>query len=54
MCADLHIPKRLRDAGVTSELFDEMAQMCTQANYNRWNPRHTSTAEFRALFDQAY
>jgi len=54
MCADLDIPKRLRDAGVTSELFDEMAQMCSQANYNRWNPRHTSTAEFRALFDQAY
>ena len=54
MCADLDIPKRLRDVGATPALFDEMAQMCTQANYNRWNPRHTSTAEFRALFDQAY
>jgi alcohol dehydrogenase len=54
MCADLGIPKRLRDVGATPELFDEMAQMCTQANYNRWNPRHTSTAEFRQLFDQAY
>lgn len=54
MCADLSIPKRLRDVGATPELFDEMAQMCTQANYNRWNPRHTSTEEFRQLFDQAY
>ncbi len=54
MCADLDIPKRLRDVGATPELFDEMAQLCTQANYNRWNPRHTSTAEFRQLFEQAY
>lgn len=54
LCADLDIPKRLRDVGATPELFDEMAQLCTQANYNRWNPRHTSTEEFRQLFDQAY
>ena len=54
MCSDLDIPKRLRDVGATPELFDEMAQMCTKANYNRWNPRHTSTEEFRQLFDQAY
>lgn len=54
MCADLDIPKRLRDVGATPALFDEMANLCTQANYNRWNPRQTSTEEFRALFDQAY
>lgn len=54
MCSDLNIPKRLRDVGATPDLFDEMALACTQANYNRWNPRHTSTEEFRQLFDQAY
>jgi alcohol dehydrogenase len=54
MCLDLGIPPRLRDVGVTEESFDEMAQLCTQANYNRWNPRHTTTADFRALFQQAF
>ena len=54
MCTDLNIPKRLRDVGATPERFDEMAEACTQANYNRWNPRHTSTEEFKQLFEQAY
>jgi alcohol dehydrogenase len=54
MCLDLGIPPRLRDVGVDEESFDEMAQLCTQANYNRWNPRHTTTADFRALFQQAF
>ncbi len=54
LCADLNIPARLRDVGATPALFDEMAEMCTQANYNRWNPRHTTTVDFRNLFEQAY
>ena len=54
MCLDLGIPPRLRDVGVTEDLFDDMAQLCTQANYNRWNPRHTTTADFRALFEKAF
>ncbi|WP_232467649.1 iron-containing alcohol dehydrogenase [Bordetella genomosp. 9] len=54
LCRDLGIPARLRDAGVTPERFDEMARLCTEAGYNRWNPRHTTTADFRALFEQAY
>jgi alcohol dehydrogenase len=54
LCRDLGIPPRLRDVGVTADRFDEMAGLCTQANYNRWNPRHTSTADFRNLFEQAY
>jgi alcohol dehydrogenase len=54
MCVDLGIPTRLRDVGVTAESIEEMAQLCTQANYNRWNPRHTTTADFRALFQQAF
>jgi len=31
-----------------------MAKACFAANYNRWNPRHTTVADFRLLFDQAY
>jgi len=54
MCLDLGIPPRLRDVGVTEDTFEEMAQLCTQANYNRWNPRHTTTADFRALFERAF
>ena len=54
LCEDLGIPPRLRDAGVTAERFEEMAALCTQAHYNRWNPRHTTTAEFLELFHKAY
>ena len=54
LCRDLGIPARLKDVGATEDKFDEMAELCTQANYNRWNPRQTSTADFRALFAQAY
>ncbi len=54
LCRDLGIPERLRDVGVTQDRFDEMSVLCTGANYNRWNPRHTTTADFRALFAQAY
>jgi alcohol dehydrogenase len=54
MCSDLGIPPRLRDVGVTEDCFDDMARLCTQANYNRWNPRHTTTADFRALFEKAF
>jgi alcohol dehydrogenase len=54
LCRDLGIPARLRDVGAKEETFDEISELCTQANYNRWNPRNTSTADFRALFAQAY
>jgi alcohol dehydrogenase len=54
LCADLSIPSRLRDVGAKQESFDDMAQACFAANYNRWNPRHTTAADFRLLFDQAY
>ena len=54
MCADLGIPNRLRDAGVTPESFDEMSEQCLAANYNRWNPRQTTAADFRTLFERAY
>jgi len=54
LCRDLGIPARLRDVGAEREAFDEMAGQCAQAGYNRWNPRHTSKADFLALFEQAY
>ena len=54
LCRDLSIPARLRDVGARQETFDEMATLCAQANYNRWNPRHTTAVDFRALFDLAY
>lgn len=54
LCADLGIPARLREAGVTEDTFEEMAEQCAQANYNRWNPRHTTTGDFLSLFRNAY
>lgn len=54
MCADLGIPARLRDVGATQDTFAEMSEQCVAANYNRWNPRHTTVADFRALFERAF
>lgn len=54
LCIDLDIPERLRDAGVTEDKLDEMAQLCVEANYNRWNPRDTSLRDFQRLFREAY
>lgn len=54
LCADLGIPARLRDAGVTEDSLDELARRSYAADYNRWNPRHTTEADFRALFRRAY
>jgi len=54
MCEDLGIPSRLRDVGATPETFEEMSEQCLAANYNRWNPRQTTVADFRALFERAY
>ena len=54
LCDDLGLARRLRDAGVDNERFEEMAELCTQANYNRWNPRQTTTRDFLDLFQKAY
>jgi alcohol dehydrogenase len=54
LCNDLGIPKRLRDLGAIEEDFDEMALQCLQADYNRWNPRHTTQADFRQLLQRAF
>lgn len=54
LCADLGIPARLRDVGATHDSLPAMARLCAEAGYNRWNPRHTTYADFLALFEQAY
>jgi len=54
LCADLGIPARLRDVGATEDSLPAMARQCAEAGYNRWNPRHTSYADFLQLFEQAY
>jgi len=54
LCQDLDIPSRLRDAGVEEDKLDEMAQLCVEANYNRWNPRDTSLRDFQRLFREAF
>ena len=54
LCEDLDIPPRLRDAGVTEDKLDEMAELCVGANYNRWNPRDTGLRDFQRLFHEAY
>lgn len=54
LCSDLGIPSRLRDLGADEADFDEMAQQCLQADYNRWNPRHTTQADFRQLLQRAF
>ena len=54
LCRDLDIPARLRDIGAQPEMLQEMATQCAGAGYNRWNPRHTSLADFNRLFELAY
>jgi len=54
LCRDLAIPARLRDVGAEQEKFDEIAERCVQANYNRWNPRTTTKEDFRQLLAQAF
>ncbi|GAB1579282.1 iron-containing alcohol dehydrogenase [Bordetella petrii] len=54
LCGDLGIPAGLRELGATRDSLAQMAQWCSEAGYNRWNPRHTTRADFEALFEAAY
>ena len=54
LCKDLDVPASLRDIGATEDTIPEMARLCVEANYNRWNPRHTTYEDFLALFEKAY
>jgi alcohol dehydrogenase len=54
LCSDLGIPGQLRRAGVTVQSLPGLAVLCEGANYNRWNPRQTSRAQFLELFEAAF
>jgi alcohol dehydrogenase len=51
---DLGIPSGLREIGVTEKRLPEMARLCFEANYNRWNPRYTTVEDFQSLFEKAF
>ena len=53
LCQDLNIPQKLSDIGCTEDKIPEMAELAFAANYNRWNPRHTTYEDFFALFKRA-
>lgn len=54
LCRDLGIPDKLRDIGGTEDKLEEMARLCVEANYNKWNPRHSTYNDFLTLFKKAY
>lgn len=54
MCKDLGIPEKLREVGVTKDKIPQMAKLAFEADYNRWNPRHTTEEDFRLLFEKAF
>ena len=51
---DLDIPERLRDIGVKEDKIPEMAALAFESDYNRWNPRYTTTEDFLLLFQKAF
>ncbi|MBB5696174.1 iron-containing alcohol dehydrogenase [Muricoccus pecuniae] len=54
LCRDLDVPAQLRDVGGRAELFGEMADLCLEAGYNRWNPRETTRQDFLELLESAF
>ncbi|MHA3902727.1 iron-containing alcohol dehydrogenase [Castellaniella sp. WN] len=54
LCADVGIPAKLSEAGVQETDLPKMAELCIQADYNRWNPRQTLQTEFLALYQSIY
>jgi alcohol dehydrogenase len=54
MCSTLGIPSRLHEVGAKEEDLDGIAGMAFDAGYNRWNPRHTTKADFLALLKKAF
>ncbi|MBL7213905.1 MAG: iron-containing alcohol dehydrogenase [Desulfobacteraceae bacterium] len=54
LCKDIGIPEKLRDIGVEKEKLPEIARLCFEANYNRWNPRYTEENDFLALLEKAW
>ena len=54
LCRDLGVPHRLRDVGAGSDRLEEIAGLCVEAGYDRWNPRATSRDDFLHLLHCAY
>lgn len=54
LCRDLGIPEKLREIKATEDKLPEMARLCVEANYNRWNPRYTTYDDFLDLFKKAF
>jgi alcohol dehydrogenase len=54
LCRDLGIPEKLREIKATEDKLPEMAKLCVEANYNRWNPRHSTYDDFLNLFRKAF
>lgn len=53
LCRELGIPEHLSEMGVKSEDIPELAQLCAEAGYNKWNPRDTTFRDFTKLFQDA-
>jgi len=54
LCRDLGIPEKLREIKASENKLPEMAKLCVEANYNRWNPRHSTYDDFLNLFKKAF
>jgi alcohol dehydrogenase len=54
LCRDLGIPERLREINASEDKLPEMAGLCEEAGYNRWNPRHSTYDDFLNLFKKAF
>ena len=54
LCRDLGVPARLRDIGASEAVYEEMADHCVAAGYDRWNPRPTTREDFLMLLRQAH
>ncbi len=54
LCRDLGVPATLREVGGRADVLEEMADLCLQAGYNRWNPRETTRDDFLQLLRDAY
>ncbi len=54
LCKEVGIPQKLRDINVEKEKLSEIARLCFEADYNRWNPRYTTEKDFLALLKKAW
>jgi alcohol dehydrogenase len=54
LCKDLGIPEKLSEIKASEDKLPEMAKLCVEANYNRWNPRHSTYDDFLNLFKKAF